>query len=178
MLELGSVSPSGGTVAPGADVEVSVTFASSELDEGDYQSTLTIDSNSTDGPIELPLTLHVRQTVLQHVEVDFSPRYADSDGTIEVSVELDTAYDPHNVMISSVTLNGCMLADSSPVNYVDLNRNGVLELILQFDEETFNECMPRNPPDGIHIVTVEGEVQDEAWFTGTAYLRGVVQVGN
>ena len=71
-----------------------------------------------------------------------------------------------------------MPAQSTPVSYADLDRNGTLELIVQFLEETFNECMPRNPPDGLHVLTLVGEIEDEAWFTGTEYVRGVVQIGD
>ena len=36
--------------------------------------------------------------------------------------------------------------------------------------------MPREDTQGIRAVTVVGEVQDQTWFTGTRYLRGIVQL--
>lgn len=177
MLELGNVSPLSGTLEPGAFVDLEVTFASADLDEGDYASTLTIDSNASGGPIELPLTLHVRETALEHIEVDFTPRFTDRTDTVEVSLELAPGYDPHDVLVSSMSLNDCMPAESHPVSYADLDRDGIPELIVQFLDETFDDCLPRNPPDGVHIVTLTGEIEDQAWFTGTAYLRGIVQIG-
>ncbi|MCP4583886.1 MAG: S8 family serine peptidase [candidate division Zixibacteria bacterium] len=61
-----TVSPSGGTVAPDASTDLSVTFDASEVGEGQYTGEIRITSNDLDNPVvSIPCTLTVDPTGIE-----------------------------------------------------------------------------------------------------------------
>ncbi|NIR40443.1 MAG: hypothetical protein GWO22_32275, partial [Actinobacteria bacterium] len=104
--------------------------------------------------------------------VDFSPKFAHRDGTVEVALQLPDHHDPKKVLLSTVTLEGVPALDE-PVYYHDMNRDGHMEAILQFDLRSFLAALP---DVDVIPVTLTGEVEDTVWFTRVEFLRGVARV--
>ena len=75
-------------------------------------------------------------------------------------------------MVSTVSLAG-VPALAAPVHVYDTNRDGVPELILQFDAAGINRALSGNrTPE----VTIDGEILDTVWFLSSRYLRGVAVI--
>jgi hypothetical protein len=79
-------------------------------------------------------------------------------------------YDPHDIVIESVSIFGQLYALPSPTGFVDENNDGVDELMVKFDRAAFEQLVP----EGDHVpVTITGEVLDTVWFTGTDTIRTI-----
>ncbi len=166
--------PLGGTLAPGEEVAIEVSFSSAGLDAGEHLSSMTLTTSDPDRPtIEVPLTLHASLVELRTFEVDPSPKYATRPGTVEVSFPGPEGYDPRQLDVSTVSLHG-VPAEAAPVVFQDLDRDGVPEIILQFDAAALAAALPA---DRQVEVRLEGEIRDRTWFEGMRAMRGAAHVG-
>jgi hypothetical protein len=113
---------------------------------------------------------------VKEVELDYIAIYPDtlnlsSNGrTIKAVLQLPEEYDPHDIVIESVSIYGQIYALTHPIEYTDENFDGIEELAVKFDREAFEGVVP----DGDDVpVTVTGEVRDTTWFTGTDMIRAI-----
>ena len=175
------VEPAAGVVMPGAFAQVTMVLRAAGLAAGDHVAPLVL---LTDDPtaqrIEIPVTLHVGEIEPEEFQIDFSPRYATVADTVEISLQLPAGLDPADVVIESVVLfdsggSGGLAPLPGQVSFHDLNLDGVMELILQFDLEAFEESQPRDAESQTPIPII-GEVEDRTWFRGSTWPRGVFPV--
>jgi hypothetical protein len=84
-------------------------------------------------------------------------------------VELPVGYDPMEVLVETVTLNGVVPAELQPFeNDGDFNGNGIPDLMFKFDRSACAEALDAG--ESVEIV-VTGEVEDTTWFVATDYIR-------
>jgi subtilisin family serine protease len=87
-----SVSPLSGTVAPYGDTELDVTFDATELTEGVYTGSVTVNSNDPDeASILIPVTLTVGSTMLDPVD-DLILTVSGTVGTLSWSAAAGATY--------------------------------------------------------------------------------------
>ena len=173
-FELGAVEPAGGAVAPGSTVAIEVRLSADGFAEGEHAATLVLATNDPARPsIEIPVLVHARSVELSAFAVDFTPKYADRTGTVEVTLRLPTGEDPRRVLVNTVVLHG-VAAEPSPVRLLDLDHDGTLELVLQFDAARLLE---RLPPGVTVPVRILGEVDRRTWFHGETFVKGVAVLG-
>jgi hypothetical protein len=167
-----AIEPAIGVIPPGEFVDIELQLRSSDLEDGDYHASLLVFSNDpANAEIQLPVTLHARLVELDYT--NFEPgtlNLAAHGKTVRASLQLPPAFDPHAVVISSVSTLGSLYAESSPVSFEDRNRDGIQEIVVYFDREAFERLLP----EGDQIpVTVTGELADTVWFTGTDQVRPI-----
>jgi hypothetical protein len=113
--------------------------------------------------------LHVKEVNLTYTNVDPNTLNLSSNGnTIKVVLQLPEEYDPHDVDIHTVSIDGVLFCNPSPVSYSDENGDGIQELVLKFDRSDFEGLAFEG--DAVPV-TVTGEVHDQTWFTGTDTMR-------
>ncbi len=165
--------PAGGRLPAGDSVELGVRFSSRALGEGEHRRTLVLRTSDPDRPeIAVPTVLYAREVELDRMSVDFTPRHAEREGTVEVALQLPQPLDPREIRLASVTLSG-VAADLLPIHYLDTDGDHVPELVLQFDRAALERYLAT--ADELSV-TVTGEVRDVTWFTGTQHLRGVADL--
>ena len=166
------VSPESGTTAAGSCTAVTATLNSTGLADGDHDAVLELTSNDPfHGSLETPVLLHVGEVLLTYLEVEPQSVNLGSNGnTIKATLQLPLPYDPHDVVISTVSINGTLFANPSPVSFADTTGDGIEEIILKFDRSAFQGLIPEG--DDV-VVTVTGEIRDTTWFRGTDTVRAV-----
>jgi hypothetical protein len=84
-------------------------------------------------------------------------------------MELPQGYDPADILLESVLLNGVVPADESGFKVdSDFNENGIADVSFNFDRTAAAAVLP----EGEEVaVTVTGEIEDTIWFVATAYIR-------
>jgi len=165
-----TASPSSGTIPAGGSRDVTVTLDAAHLADGDYIQTISLYSNDPSrGRLDVSVSVHVGATALTFLAVEPATLNLSSNGrTIKATLQLPSAYDPHQVVVTSVQLGGLLAANPSPISFPDENGDGVLELALKFDRAVFEAIIP----EGQSVpVTLEGEVRDQTWFRGTTTIR-------
>ncbi len=87
---------------------------------------------------------------------------------MQAHLELPIGIDPSRVLLSTVLLQGSVPPHQSALRLGDFNSNGVPDLLFQFDRSAVAAVLPA----GARVpVTVTGEVQDIAFFTGRDTIR-------
>jgi hypothetical protein len=167
-----AVTPSFGTVPPGEHVDIAAANDASGLADGDHHAVLSIFSNDpVNSRIDLPIVLHVGEVELDDIFMEPATLNLASHGrTVRGAFQLPAAYDPHDVVISTVSLNGQLYANPMPVSFTDDSSDGVEELVLKFDRAAFEALLPEG--DSIPV-TATGEVRNTIWFTGTGFIRAI-----
>jgi hypothetical protein len=166
-----TVTPELGVVPANGVVRIDLEFSSVDLDDGDFEGKLALYNNDPfNRVIEAPLELHVSEFDLDRFEIDPKPLYLDTvGGRVRAWLQLPPQHDPHDVVVPTVSLFGELYADPSRVSFTDDNGDGVDEILLEFDAQEFHAIAPPGPEV---TVTIAGEVEDTAWFTGTDLIRG------
>ena len=166
-----AVEPSSGTVPPGECVDLTVTFDASELDAGDYTGNITLTSNDiTDPMVDVPVLFHVGTIDAAYTDADPNTLNVASNGKwMTVYVELPPEYDPAQVLVETVKINGVVPAEASPFsNDGDYNNNGIPDLMFKFDRTALATVLGSG--ENVEL-TVTGEVEDTTWFVATDYIR-------
>jgi subtilisin family serine protease len=166
------VSPASGSLAAGACVNLTLSLSAVGLEDGDYDGAVEFLTNDPfHATFSVPVALHVGEVELTYFDVDPNTINFDASGhTIRAAIQLPAGLDPHDIVISSVSLFGQLFANPSPIAYADDNHDGILELVVKFDRAAFEALVPTG--DQVPI-TVTGEVRDQTWFTGTTYVRTI-----
>jgi subtilisin family serine protease/P pilus assembly chaperone PapD len=165
--------PASGVVAAGACTDITLTMNAAELEDGDHDASLSINTNDPFHPLlQVPVLLHVGEVDLTFVDVEPNTLNLNSQGTtVKATLQLPEAYDPHDVVIETVCLfGGALCANPSPIAYADENLDGIQELIVKFDRAAFEVLCPAG--EDVPIV-VTGEVADTTWFRGTDIIRAL-----
>ncbi len=165
-----SATPPSGSIAPGGTADVMLGLASEGLADGDHSATIHVSSDDPLHPgLELPIVLHVGQVRLTWLSVSPATLNLSSNGkTIRVSIQLPLAYDPHAIVIGSISIDGTLTADPRPVSFGDENGDGIEEITVKFDRASFEAMLAGR---SAAVVTITGEVDDTIWFIGTATIR-------
>ena len=79
------------------------------------------------------------------------------------------------VAVNSARLHRSGAPGVIQVAFHDLNLDGVIELIVQFDLADFENNLPRDA-DPQTPIEITGEVEDRTWFRGVTWPRGVFPV--
>ena len=85
-----SFDPSSGTVTPGTDTDVTVTFDATGLSPDTYQANIIISSNDPDEPtVTIPVTLEVTGGALPTVKIEPATKeiYLGSTGSVDILIE-------------------------------------------------------------------------------------------
>ncbi len=166
------VAPSFGAVPPGNHVDIAVAADASGLANGDHHAVLSILSNDpVNSRIDLPVLLHVGEVELDYILMEPATLNLGSHGrTVRGAFQLPAPYDPHDVVVSTVSLNGQLYANPGPVSFTDDSGDGIEEIVLKFDRAAFEALLPEG--DSLPV-TATGEVRDTIWFTGTAFIRAI-----
>jgi sugar lactone lactonase YvrE len=165
-----SFSPPAGVVAPGDEIEILLTMDAASIPDGDHTAVVTILNNDPlNGRVEIPVLLHAGEAAVDQILVEPGTLNLSSRGkTVRVWFQLPAPFDPREILISTVSLNGLLPPKARPVDFVDENHDGVEEVVLKFDRAAVEAILP----EGDRIpVTVTGEVRNRTWFTGTAAIR-------
>jgi hypothetical protein len=121
--------------------------------------------------IDVPLLLHVAEVDLDYIQVFPNTLNLSSNGkTIKAVLQLPAPYDPHDIVLESVSIYGQLFALPNPTGFTDENGDGIEELMVKFDRATFEQLVPAG--DDIPV-TITGEVRDTVWFTGTDTIRTI-----
>jgi subtilisin family serine protease len=165
-----TIRPAVGLVPPGTFTDIAFEFSAAELPARDFQAVAVVGSNDPfNSSIVVPLTLHVGEVELEQFEILPRTLNLDSHGRwVRAKIQLPPSLDPRRVDLSTVTLFGELHPDASFVQYLNGTRDGIDELVLRFDRESFARLVPEGETVEVKIV---GEVRDAVWFTGTTRLR-------
>ncbi|PIB35289.1 hypothetical protein BFP72_07700 [Reichenbachiella sp. 5M10] len=90
-VDFASVSPTNGTVAPGASMDVQVTIDAMELPNGDYYTPLSISTNDYDHltqvvPVALEVTGQIGELSVDHQVLDFGSVLLGADKELEIKM--------------------------------------------------------------------------------------------
>jgi subtilisin family serine protease len=166
-----SAEPSSGVIPPGECLDVAVTLNADELDAADYTGDLTIVSNDiTDPRVDIPLLFHVGTVEALVTDAEPNTLNVTSNGMhMAVYVELPEGYDPTEVLLETVKLNGVVPAEPRPFSdNGDFNENGIPDLMFKFDRTA---CAALLSVGESVEVTISGEVEDTTWFVATDRIR-------
>ena len=148
------------------------------LDEGVRGVTLEIDSDG-DGIFEKVVTadstLTAEEFALQtDTIVDFVPDTLNlqSKGKVVTAyIELPSGFDVSDIDVSSIRLNGTVLALTKPVSVADYDSDGTADLMMKFDGAAVRGLLVVGYSEAISIsgkVLYAGEYLD---FLGTDFLK-------
>ena len=164
------VSPETGTVAAGACLDLTVAMNAAALVAGDYNAVIQIQSNDPATPLDsTPVVFHVCQVQVAAIDVDPNTLNSGSNGNyITANVELPAGYDPSQIDIGSVRLNGTVPAAPQFFTVGDWNNNGVPDVAMKFPRGAVEAALT----EGNQVpITVTGDIDDTCTFTGTDVVR-------
>lgn len=162
--------PASGVVPPHGAMDVSLEVSAVGLSDGDHPALVSVNTDDPAHPrADVPLMMHSGYAPLDLASVYPPVLNLRSQGTsIRVTLQLPPAYDPHEIVLSSVTVNGGVPADVSSVTFKDGNHDGIEEMVLRFNRAAVEATLP----EGNAVeVTVTGEVRDRTWFRGVDTIR-------
>ncbi|MFQ5719424.1 MAG: choice-of-anchor D domain-containing protein [Acidobacteriota bacterium] len=165
-----TIVPDSGTIPPGGFTDLQLEMDASVLPDGDAAAAVQFVSNDIFKPVVgFSVLLHVSEVNLDFLDVDPDTLNLASNGkTIRAAFQLPPAFDPHRVLIDSVSIDHTLFANTHPVAFEDATGDGIEEMVVKFDRAAFEAIVP----EGESVdVTVAGEVQDTTWFTGTDTIR-------
>ena len=144
------------------------------LSEGEEGVTVQIDSDG-DGEFEDTFTadeeLSQDEFVLRTATtIDFDPdtlNLKSKEKFVTVYIELPTGYDVSQIDVSSITLNGTILALAKPTQVGDYDSDSIPDLMVKFDGDAVQDLL--TPGSQVEI-TVTGEVA-EIGFEGSDTIR-------
>jgi len=167
-----TASPLAGTLQGGGAGAIAVDLSGSGLADGDYAARIAVETNDpARGAFLVPVTLHVGEVALDWARLDPETLNLKSNGnTVKVVLQLPPAYDPHDVDVSTVSIDGILFANPTPVSYSDDDHDGTKELNLKFDRAALASILG---PGAVVPVTITGEVRGRTWFRGTATVRPI-----
>ncbi|MFQ5718151.1 MAG: choice-of-anchor D domain-containing protein [Acidobacteriota bacterium] len=164
--------PTSGVVSPGTEQTLTLTLTTRDLDDADVFARLDLTTNDPAHPVtSIPVTLHSRQVDLDQFAIEPGSLNLGSMGqTVRASLQLPAPFNPHDIVIDSVSIDGKLFANPAPVEFTDADGDGREEIGLKFDRQAFIDLLP----DGEQPqVTITGEVRDQTWFIGSGSVRAL-----
>jgi hypothetical protein len=165
-----SISPTGGTLAAGAQTPIQVTFNATGLGDGDYDGLVRFLSNDPDeASHQVPCDLHVG-TIAASFRVDPNSLNRNSNGRwVNGVIELGAGHTVQNIRTQSVLVQQTVpVSGGAPISYGDADSDGVPDVTYKFSRSDLLAVLP----SGESVpVTVIGEEEDVTWFTGTNNVR-------
>jgi subtilisin family serine protease len=165
-----SVNPESGVVPAGGCMDLDVVMDAAELEAGDYFGLISIQSNDPANPlVSNDVVFHVGLVEATFTDVEPNTINLDSRGAyVTACVELPVEYDPADVDLSTVTLNGTVGVNAQRSSIGDFNENGIPDWIFKFNRTDVEAILAAG--DSV-VVTVTGEVTDVIWFTASDVIR-------
>jgi len=166
-----TLDPGAGAVSPRGSVNIQAGIVTTGVGTGRYGTTLLLHSNDPVRPVvEVPIELRVLAAVTATaMKISPSTLQTRTGGKqVQAFVELPAALDPTRVVLSSVRFQGTV--PSTQMRIGDFDGNGIPDLSFLFDRASVVAALP--PGDPVDV-TVTGEVQDVALFTGHATVHVV-----
>ncbi|RKZ15897.1 hypothetical protein DRQ53_07750, partial [bacterium] len=166
-----AVEPASGVIPAGECMDLTVTMDASELEAGDYTGSITLTSNDiTDPVVDVPVLFHVGTVDVADTDADPNTLNVAANGRwVTVYVELPPEYDPADVLIETVLLNGVVPAETSPFSSdEDFNENGIPDLMFKFDRSAVAAVLPAG--ESVEL-TVTGEIEDTTFFVASDFIR-------
>ena len=113
--------------------------------------------------------MHSGYTDLDFVDIEPNTLNLGSQGkTVRSWFQLPSEYDPHQILLQTVSINEQVFPNSKPITIVDDDGDGVEEMILKFNRADLEAVLT----DGESVaLTLTGEVQNKTWFSGTDHIR-------
>lgn len=91
---------------------------------------------------------------------------------ITVFIGLSSTYDVHEIMIDSILLDNLLVPQSKPFDYVDINGDSNLELMVKFDRAAFIEHLTVDcTPQQFHNIIITGKLGDGKNFQGSCLIE-------
>ncbi len=162
------IEPASGVVPVSGHTDMDVVFTSAGLGPGDFHAVLEVYTNDpAHETLGVDAVLHAALVPLDRFEIlPRTVKRASGRGSIRMDLQLPPGLDPRDVLLPSVTVNGSPLPEGVQVSFRDGNDDGVEELTLRLDRESFLAIAGESG-----IVTVLGEVRETTWFSGTSSVR-------
>jgi hypothetical protein len=159
-----NVEPTEGTVAAGECVDLTVHFDPTAVGEGEYDGQITINSNDPYNPvITVPVHMIVNLVEATYVDVDPNTLNLSSMGNyVSGHVELPDPYNVEDILIETVLFEYTVAADP------ELCSIGNDRLMVKFPRAGVQGAL--SVGDNVPV-TIVGEIDGVAWFTGTDYIR-------
>jgi hypothetical protein len=166
------VSPKEGVVPAGNSMTLSATVHPSGMAEGLYDGTIVIASNDPYKPlVSVPVQMVVRMVEATYVDLVPNTLNLSSRGKwITGHIELPAEFHPADVVVSTVLLEHTVPADPDHWGIGDVNENGVEDLMVRFSRSDVEAVLPEG--DSVPV-TIVGEIEDKAWFTGADTIRTI-----
>ena len=164
-----SVSPAGGSLAPGTAATLSVFLNAGSLGSGDVESTLVLQSNAEQNRVEIPVTFHVSGLDAASVEVDPGTLNPASRGRwVTAVIELPSGDLPEEIVLETVRAQLTVPADPEEYQIGDLDLDGIPDVRFRFDRAAFIRSLP--PEDRVEVL-VTGEIRNRHYFTARDSVR-------
>jgi len=91
---------------------------------------------------------------------------------ITVFISLSSTYDVHEIMIDSILLDNLLGPQLKPFDYVDINGDSNLELMVKFDRAAFIEhLIMDNEPEQYNNIIITGNLGDAKNFQGSCLIE-------
>lgn len=91
---------------------------------------------------------------------------------ITAYIGLASSYDVHEIAIDTILLDNSLTPQSKPFNYVDINGDSNLELMVKFDRAAFIEHLTvDNAPQQFNTITITGKLGDGKNFQGSCLIE-------
>jgi hypothetical protein len=158
-----TVSRGSGTTPAGGRDTVIVHFDATGLEDGDYAGNLHVGSNDLDEPgTDVPVSLHVGvASALLDVDPDIVSSLS-GPAWIAGHITPPGSSDPHDIVVSSLRMQGIGVAPGSPAAYPP--GQGV----FQFDRLALLPVLEEGKKSPVQVI---GEVNGQTWFSAWDTIR-------
>ena len=91
---------------------------------------------------------------------------------ITVYIGLPSSYDVHAIAIDTILLDNMLIPQLKPIDFIDINGDSNLELIVKFDRATFLEHLNLdNAPQQFYTIKITGKLGDGKNFKGSCLIE-------
>lgn len=165
-----SVSPETGTVPAGECVDLTVSFNAAGMENGEYNGEITINSNDPYNPvITVPVHMLINVIDLAYLNVDPNTLNLQVNGNYVMAyMEPPSGYDASDILVETVLFEYEVPALTKFHEIGDDNNNHIDDMMTKFLRSEVELILSGG--DSVPV-TVVGEIEDVAWFTGTDYIR-------
>ena len=164
--------PLAGVVPSGACTQIAFDMDASDLEPGNYSTSLRITSNDPASPVlSSSVELHVGEVEATSVDFDPNTLNLDSNGRFVMCfVELPPELDPSRVVLSTVRFQGTIPTSQNSLRIGDYNQNSIPDLQFLFDRTAVENLLPEGPEVQ---VAVTGEVGNTTCFVARDVIRAI-----
>jgi hypothetical protein len=165
-----TVSPEAGTVPAGECMDLTVSFNAAGMEDGEYDGTITINSNDPYDPVvTVPVHMLINVIDLADLNIDPNTLNLQSNGNYVMAyMEPPMGYAAADILVETVLFEFTVPAVTKFHEVGDENDNGIPDMMTKFLRSDVEEVVDTG--DAVPV-TVVGEIDGVAWFTGTDVIR-------